>query len=269
MATTKGSSAGKSRPAAKAPAVTKGHCQCRNIEYEFTGEPKWVMHCHCESCRRAVSSAVATYVGVRLEQFSYLKGEPTYYEVLARREALLLHQLRLADGLRRRALAGRGASLPRHAGRSRAMAADRTCARRPSRWRGSRSTTTCRATRRRPARAPSPCARGRGSNGCVERPGGDIRLNRRGAMLALPTGRTRRWSHEVRQASDARAARVPQCGRGQTQPQAARPKRRERHRQCSCRGAIYRERLADKLPFGIAAWWARCRAKARLATDGP
>ena len=43
------------------------------------------MHCHCESCRRAVSSAVATYVGVRLEQFSYLQGEPTVYEFLAGR----------------------------------------------------------------------------------------------------------------------------------------------------------------------------------------
>jgi hypothetical protein len=60
--------------------TTKGRCQCRAIEYEFTGAPKWVMHCHCESCRRAVSSPVATYVGVLLEQFSYLKGEPTYYE---------------------------------------------------------------------------------------------------------------------------------------------------------------------------------------------
>jgi hypothetical protein len=60
--------------------TTTGRCQCRAIEYQFTGEPKWVMHCHCESCRRAVSSAVATYVGVRLEQFSYLKGEPSIYE---------------------------------------------------------------------------------------------------------------------------------------------------------------------------------------------
>jgi hypothetical protein len=38
------------------------------------------MHCHCESCRRAVSSPLATYVGVRLEQFRYLKGEPAQYE---------------------------------------------------------------------------------------------------------------------------------------------------------------------------------------------
>jgi len=60
--------------------VTKGHCQCRAIEYEFEGQPRWVMHCHCRDCRRAVSSAVATYVGVRLQQFRYLKGEPVAYE---------------------------------------------------------------------------------------------------------------------------------------------------------------------------------------------
>jgi hypothetical protein len=62
------------------PVITKGHCLCKNIEYEFDGAPKWVMHCHCQSCRRAVSSAVATYVGVDIGQFRYLKGEPSIYE---------------------------------------------------------------------------------------------------------------------------------------------------------------------------------------------
>lgn len=59
--------------------TTRGRCQCRAIEYEFEGAPKWVMHCHCASCRRAVSSPVATYIGVRLQQFRYLKGEPAAY----------------------------------------------------------------------------------------------------------------------------------------------------------------------------------------------
>ena len=60
--------------------VTRGRCQCRALEYEFEGKPKWVMHCHCESCRRATSSPVATYVGVHIEQFRYLKGDPAIYE---------------------------------------------------------------------------------------------------------------------------------------------------------------------------------------------
>ena len=59
---------------------TRGHCLCQAIEYEFEGEPLWVVHCHCESCRRHTSSAVATIVGVKLDQFRYLKGEPAAYE---------------------------------------------------------------------------------------------------------------------------------------------------------------------------------------------
>ena len=60
-------------------STTRGRCQCRAIVYAFEGPPKWVMHCHCASCRRAVSSPIATYVGVRLEQFRYLAGEPAAY----------------------------------------------------------------------------------------------------------------------------------------------------------------------------------------------
>jgi len=59
--------------------TSKGRCQCRAIEYEFEGAPKWIMHCHCASCRRAVSSALATYIGVALAQFRYRKGEPAAY----------------------------------------------------------------------------------------------------------------------------------------------------------------------------------------------
>ncbi len=59
--------------------MTKGHCLCRAIAYEFTGKPIWTAHCHCDTCRRATSSAFATYVGVKLDQFSYLKGEPAIY----------------------------------------------------------------------------------------------------------------------------------------------------------------------------------------------
>jgi hypothetical protein len=53
---------------------------CRAIAYEFDGEPKWVVYCHCESCRRATSAPVTTYVGVKLDQFRYVKGGPAVYE---------------------------------------------------------------------------------------------------------------------------------------------------------------------------------------------
>lgn len=67
-------------PNTKAKTTTHGRCFCRAIEYEFEGKPKWVMHCHCESCRRSASSVLATYVGVKLEQFRYMKGEPSFWE---------------------------------------------------------------------------------------------------------------------------------------------------------------------------------------------
>ena len=59
--------------------VTNGRCMCGAIRYEFTSKPRWVMHCHCASCRRAVSSVVATYVGVKTERFRYTAGTPKGY----------------------------------------------------------------------------------------------------------------------------------------------------------------------------------------------
>jgi hypothetical protein len=60
--------------------TTRGHCLCRAVQYEFEGAPRWVMHCHCESCRRAVSSPVATYIGVRAETLRWLGAEPAQWE---------------------------------------------------------------------------------------------------------------------------------------------------------------------------------------------
>lgn len=58
---------------------TRGHCQCKAIGYAFEGQPRWVMHCHCASCRKATSSAVATYVGVKADRFRWLSGSPARY----------------------------------------------------------------------------------------------------------------------------------------------------------------------------------------------
>ena len=44
--------------------TTSGHCLCRAIAFSFEGAPNWTLHCHCESCRRATSSPMATWVSV-------------------------------------------------------------------------------------------------------------------------------------------------------------------------------------------------------------
>ncbi len=59
--------------------VTTGHCTCGAVRYAFTGKPRWVMYCHCTSCRRAVGSLVATYVGVKVDQFRYTGATPRAY----------------------------------------------------------------------------------------------------------------------------------------------------------------------------------------------
>ena len=59
--------------------TTRGRCLCRAVSYEFDGPPRWAMHCHCESCRRATSSAVATYLGIKLPSFRWLAGTPQRY----------------------------------------------------------------------------------------------------------------------------------------------------------------------------------------------
>ena len=60
--------------------VTRGHCLCKAVSYEFTGKPRWVMHCHCASCRRAVGSALATYVGIKSENARYTGATPLKHE---------------------------------------------------------------------------------------------------------------------------------------------------------------------------------------------
>jgi hypothetical protein len=61
------------------PPVTTGRCLCGDIEYAFTGAPDRVFHCHCDTCRRHVSSSVSTFVCVLRHAFQFTKGQPRVY----------------------------------------------------------------------------------------------------------------------------------------------------------------------------------------------
>jgi hypothetical protein len=56
-----------------------GKCLCGSIVFQYTGEPNWTLHCHCESCRRATSSPITTWISVPRSTFAFTKGAPRYY----------------------------------------------------------------------------------------------------------------------------------------------------------------------------------------------
>ncbi len=56
-----------------------GHCLCGDIRYAFEGAPKWQVHCHCESCRRATASPFTSFLGVGKERFRWTGQAPVTY----------------------------------------------------------------------------------------------------------------------------------------------------------------------------------------------
>jgi len=60
--------------------TTRGHCLCRAVTWEYRGEPNWVAHCHCESCRRTCSAGVVTFVGVPQSAFRMTGAAPKIHE---------------------------------------------------------------------------------------------------------------------------------------------------------------------------------------------
>lgn len=56
--------------------TTSGHCLCGAVAFEYSGPPNWVVHCHCESCRRATSSPMTTWVSVPRRALRFTRGRP-------------------------------------------------------------------------------------------------------------------------------------------------------------------------------------------------
>jgi arsenate reductase len=43
--------------------LTTGHCLCGQAQFHTLAQPRFVAHCHCESCRRQTGSIPASFVG--------------------------------------------------------------------------------------------------------------------------------------------------------------------------------------------------------------
>jgi hypothetical protein len=52
-----------------------GGCQCGDIRYEITGEPRMLVACHCTDCQRQSGSAFGMSLVVAESDFRILQGE--------------------------------------------------------------------------------------------------------------------------------------------------------------------------------------------------
>jgi len=59
--------------------MKEGHCLCGAVTYTYEGAENWRGHCHCESCRRATSSAFTTFFGIPKEALTYTGDPPKVY----------------------------------------------------------------------------------------------------------------------------------------------------------------------------------------------
>jgi hypothetical protein len=59
--------------------IETGQCLCGGIKFEAQGEPLWVAHCHCHSCRRNTGAPVTTFVGYPLSERTYTSGQHKTY----------------------------------------------------------------------------------------------------------------------------------------------------------------------------------------------
>jgi hypothetical protein len=53
----------------------KGSCLCKAVEYEIKQLDAPIVHCSCNTCRKAHSAAFNTAAGVRPENFTWISGE--------------------------------------------------------------------------------------------------------------------------------------------------------------------------------------------------
>lgn len=56
-----------------------GGCQCGAVRYAIDGSVNWQGHCHCESCRRAISAAVSSFIGIEDGNWRWERVAPQVY----------------------------------------------------------------------------------------------------------------------------------------------------------------------------------------------
>jgi hypothetical protein len=57
----------------------KGRCLCGSVRFEARGAPKWVLWCHCESCRRHSGAPASVFVAFENDAVMVAQGEIAKY----------------------------------------------------------------------------------------------------------------------------------------------------------------------------------------------
>ena len=55
--------------------MIKGHCLCGGIQYEYDGQITELAVCHCDQCKHAQGTPLATNAPIDFSQFNFLSGE--------------------------------------------------------------------------------------------------------------------------------------------------------------------------------------------------
>jgi hypothetical protein len=58
--------------------MPSGRCLCGQLRFVAEGDPKWVVYCHCASCRRHTASPVACFVNYPLARVRFTGRRTTY-----------------------------------------------------------------------------------------------------------------------------------------------------------------------------------------------
>lgn len=61
-------------------AETLGGCLCGDVRFRGSGEPEWIVNCHCRSCQRQSGGAFLTYVGFSIANLIWTKGALAIYK---------------------------------------------------------------------------------------------------------------------------------------------------------------------------------------------
>ena len=59
--------------------MSKGHCLCGNVSWEYTGPETWACFCHCDQCRRNCAAPAVAFIGVGLDDFKWTGQAPKHY----------------------------------------------------------------------------------------------------------------------------------------------------------------------------------------------